>query len=367
PDPKPTPDPTPAFKLPLSVNIPDLVESNSNKLPFKHTNSGAVSLTNGIYLPRLVNLLGDEVNCPSSSDTACPSFIRVWIDSNNKIHQDAWVYLPVDKKWSSLSINPRQRIFGFMGYGDLYSDGSVLSTKRFDSENSIWTSTPDGFTAKYLNNTTYKFSVSDKSLSNTMIDPKRPNAGTYSSSVKSFRIDSGISEGEYYYFDDAKVYSSQAASTSNDDSSYQNIEAYRAAHSTTEKVVCAFKAESGFGRTGLVFNNTQLGATLYSLDSNCAKDIDTTGPSKAVTEYLTVINGKRILLFPALSFDSVTDKSYNTAITLNDNGVPAHGRRYGVGYANETQSGYINQKGFDEWLKTVANKTSALVYPSTSN
>lgn len=353
--PKQTPPPKPSFTLEPSASIPKL--KNNDSLAFKHTMAGEQALTTGIYKPKLVTLISDKNNCPSFGSVGCPSFDRIWLDANGQFNRDSWAYLPTDKSW--VQLDAFHNLFRF-SFGDFFSDGSEFSSKEFDPEEAQWSHSPSGFTAPYLNAARFKLSVADKNISDLLINPRKPATGNYGKGAVGYDINIGLAEGEYYYFEDTDSPALSYRQSSNDASTYKTLEAYRAAHTNKQSVVCAI--EEGKNK-GLVFNPSKLGATLYTLkNSSCSNEVDTNKPNKTIPEYIKLIDNRKVIVMPSLSFDSVANNSYYTVLTLNDNGVAAQGRGYQKGYGIKN-SDFVNETAFIAWLKTFNNETSALVLP----
>jgi hypothetical protein len=323
---------------------------SANTFPITFTRDASIdpSLADGVYVFQQVHVItigGGTNDCPTTGTITCPSFSRLALNNQGKWIADSWAYMPITKKWVSLSTIANSSVSLRLGSADAYSAGNSWINGAPDFSKLTGQQNSGQWEWSFDGGAVYKLSASSTSLSGSNINSS-PALGTYTGTASSIDL--------YFVQDSGQLFLSETggswgASSTDDPAMYVNLASFRQNH--INKPYCLYNViGSGYN----VRFNPSSGANFTKHIGICSASNPTSIGSSA--EGVTTVAGRKlILLSPVtemLSSENSSVSQFLIGISLSNSGVAARGKVFQSGYIY-TKKNMLNKAALIQIMKAI--------------
>ncbi|WP_207401757.1 hypothetical protein [Psychrobacter pygoscelis] len=354
-NPKPT-NPKPTETLVDTNSLPTL-PSNDQPLALNKNKAAIQTLADqGIYKVTSSTILGfgsGKYECDGKNTDAlgktiyCQIVTQYKYDSASKnIVSVNWIYEPTKQSWRKITLIRDDRNFYNPFFHDSYglvSDGKKWLTTKLDLKN----------TPAVIDNGSLAYTIGDAkfllTLPTTSLANNHSRGVTYSADAKKYVPQINLIKGEYLSLNKRGTWDK-----SDDGNVYKTLGEYRSKHISKESVLCFYPMDWS---AGIVFDKNHSTATRYKLATGCGTTIKNDTTPVMLTEGVKTIADKKVIYLSNVPnnyrADNTSGNQFLYAVALNSEGVPAQGKAYQKGYAEQefTHDPYLNRTAVLDRLK----------------
>ena len=341
----------------MDTNSLPTLPSNDQPLALNKNSAAIQTLADqGIYKTTSSTILsfgGGKYDCDGKNTDAlgetiyCQVVTKYKYDSASKnITSVNWIYEPTKQSWRKITLNGDDRNFYNPFSHDsngLVSDGKKWLTAKLDLKK----------TPAVIDNGSLTYTIGDAkfllTLPTTSLANNYSGGVTYSTDAKKYVPQINLIKGEYISLEKRGIWDN-----SDDGNVYNTLGEYRSKHISKDSVVCFYPMDWS---AGVVFDKNQSTATRYKLDTGCGTTIKNDTTPIMLTEGVKTIADKKVIYLSNVPdnylADNTSENQFLYAVALNSKGIPAQGKAYQEGYAEQefTRNPYLNRTAVIDRLK----------------